>query len=131
MRWSSTMRRFMGPFFRLLGDRVVSFGDGGELAGQFTRVDRLQKVGIAPGSQDGGLRIFFGIEGDSDDGDVARVVVGLELTASTTNATVRLEVRAMMSWSLNATSRSGRQKRFRTLTTGTIRPCALIIPSTI
>src|SRR5450759_4982496 len=77
--WSSTMRRFMGPFSRLLGDRVASFSDGGELAGQFTCVDRLQKVGIAAGSQGGGLRIFFGIEGDSDDADVARVGVGLEL----------------------------------------------------
>src|SRR5450759_3446432 len=67
--WSSTMRRFTGP----------SFGDGGELGGQFTCVDRLQKVGIAPGSQGGGLRILFGIEGDSDDVDVARVGVGLEL----------------------------------------------------
>ena len=73
------MRRFIGPFFRLLVDRVASFGDGGELAGQFTCVDRLQKVGIVPGSQGGGLRIFFGIEGDSDDADVARVGVGLEL----------------------------------------------------
>src|SRR5450756_1664085 len=71
--WSSTMRRFMGPSFRLLVDRVASFGDGGELVGQFTCVDRLQKVGIAPGCQGGGLRILFGIEGDSDDADVARV----------------------------------------------------------
>src|SRR5450830_1044703 len=77
--WSSTMRRFMGPSFRLLVDRVASFGDGGELAGQFTGVDRLQKVGIAPGSQGGGLRILFGIAGDSDDADVAHVGVGLEL----------------------------------------------------
>src|SRR5665647_3068511 len=77
--WSSTMRRFMGPFFHLLVDRVASFGDGGELAGQFTGVDRLQKVGIAPGSQGGGLRIFFRIAGDSDDVDVARAGVGLEL----------------------------------------------------
>ena len=58
---------------------VASFGDGGELVGQFTCVDRLQKVGIAPGRQDGGLRILFGIAGDSDDVDVARVGVGLEL----------------------------------------------------
>ena len=69
----------MGSFFRLLVDRAASFGDGGELAGQFTCVDRLQKVGIAPGSQGGGLRILFGIAGDSDDVDVARVGVGLEL----------------------------------------------------
>src|SRR5450759_2111039 len=77
--WSSTMRRFMGPFSRLLVERVASFGDGGELVGQFTCVDRLQKVGIAPGSQGDGLRILFGIEGDSDDVDVAHVGVGLEL----------------------------------------------------
>src|ERR1017187_1704036 len=76
---SSTMRRFMGLFFRLLVDRVSSFGDGVELVGQFTCVDRLQQVGIAPGSQGGGLRILFGIAGDSDDVDVARVEVGLEL----------------------------------------------------
>src|SRR5450756_3170836 len=76
---SSTMRSFMGPFFRLLVDRVASFGDGGELVGQFTCVDWLQKVGIAPGSQGGGLRKWFGIEGDSDDADVAHVGVGLEL----------------------------------------------------
>src|SRR5674476_1494521 len=76
---SSTMRRSMGPFSRLLVDRVASFGDGGELVGQFTCVDRLQKIGIAPGSQGGGLRISFDIEGDSDDVDVARVGVGPEL----------------------------------------------------
>ena len=68
-----------GPFFRLLVDRVASFGDGGELVGQFTCVDRFQKVGIAPGSQGGGLRILFGIAGDSDDVDVAHVGVSLEL----------------------------------------------------
>jgi hypothetical protein len=38
-------------FFRLLVDRVASFGDGGELVGQFTGVDRLQKIGSAPGRQ--------------------------------------------------------------------------------
>src|SRR5450830_1304422 len=79
VRSSSTMRRFMGPFSRLLVDRVASFGDGGELAGQFTCVDWLHKVGIAPGSQGGGLRISFEIAGDSDDVDVAHVGVGLEL----------------------------------------------------
>ena len=63
----------MRPFSRLLVDRVASFGDGDELAGQFTGVDRLQKVGIATGSQGGSLRILFGIAGDSDDVDVARV----------------------------------------------------------
>jgi hypothetical protein len=37
----------MGLFFRLLVDRVASFGDGVELVGQFTCVDRLQKVGCS------------------------------------------------------------------------------------
>ncbi len=73
------MRRFKGPFFRLPVDRVASFGDGVELVGQFTCVDRLQKVGIATGSQGGGLRILFGIAGDSDDVDGARVGVAFEL----------------------------------------------------
>ena len=65
--------------FRLRVDRVASFGGGVELVGQFTCVDRLQKVGIATGSQGGGLRKLFRIAGDSDDVDGACVGVGLEL----------------------------------------------------
>src|SRR5450759_1858323 len=77
---SSTIRMFMGQVPLVFAWWcVAAFGDGGELVGQCTCVDRLHKVGIAPGSQGGSLRIFFEIEGDSNDVDVARVGVSLEL----------------------------------------------------